>query len=409
MAENYDILDDTRHGGGVVKMWTRHVPVEESARTQLRNIAAMPFVRPHVSAMPDTHYGIGAAVGAVIPSQKAIIPSAVGVDIGCGMCAIRTSLAASDLPENLKPLYLEIGRAVPHGRSKGGRKDKGSWESPPGAVTTAWRKLSGRFNQILEKYPHLERTNNLMHLGTLGTGNHFLEVCIDEEDRVWVMLHSGSRGVGNAIGRLFIEKAKKEMEKGNIRLADRDLAYLEEGTELFDDYWFGLVWAQDFAQINRDIMLARALDTMRRSKGLPGFRVDKDAINCHHNYMAVETHFGEEVYLTRKGAIRARTDDFGIIPGSMGAKSFIVRGKGSAEAFQSCSHGAGRKMSRSHAKQKISLDQHIKATEGIECRKDESVLDESPDAYKSIDHVMRSQEDLVEVIHTLKQVICIKG
>ena len=409
MAENYDILDDTRHGGGVVKMWTRHVPVEESARTQLRNIAAMPFVRPHVSAMPDTHYGIGAAVGAVIPSQKAIIPSAVGVDIGCGMCAIRTSLTASDLPENLKPLYLEIGRAVPHGRSKGGRKDKGSWESPPGAVTTAWRKLSGRFNQILEKYPHLERTNNLMHLGTLGTGNHFLEVCIDEEDRVWVMLHSGSRGVGNAIGRLFIEKAKKEMEKGNIRLADRDLAYLEEGTELFDDYWFGLVWAQDFAQINRDIMLARALDTMRRSKGLPGFRVDKDAINCHHNYMAVETHFGEEVYLTRKGAIRARTDDFGIIPGSMGAKSFIVRGKGSAEAFQSCSHGAGRKMSRSHAKQKISLDQHIKATEGIECRKDESVLDESPDAYKSIDHVMRSQEDLVEVIHTLKQVICIKG
>lgn len=406
-AHNYETLDTENVPA---KMWTRHVPVEEQAKQQIRNTASMPFVFRHVAVMPDVHWGRGATVGTVIPTKKAIIPAAVGVDIGCGMVATRTTLTASDLPDGLNPLYGQIKRAVPHGRAKRG-KDHGSWSASglPNSVGRHWRKLEDGFRVLTGKYPHLERTNNVMHLGTLGSGNHFVEVCLDEDQRVWVMLHSGSRGVGHAIGRLFIEKAQKEMTKGNIKLADADLAYLEEGTELFDDYWTALTWAQTFARINRDIMLDRVLDTMRRDPKLPGFQTDKEAINCHHNYTAIEHHFGEDVYVTRKGAIRAGLGDLGIIPSSMGTPSYIVRGKGNPESFHSCSHGSGRKMSRGKAKTKISLDDHIKATQGVVCRKDKNVIDESPEAYKNIDHVMKSQEDLVEVVHKLKQVICVKG
>lgn len=405
----YEVLDHTEHGGGIVKMWTRYVPVEEQAKQQVLNVTTLPFIHHHIAVMPDVHWGFGATVGSVIPTKKAIVPAAVGVDIGCGMCAVRTTLTASDLPDNLKPLRLEIEKAVPHGRAKKG-KDFGAWaDGIPNGVGRAWRALEKGFGELVDKYAHLERTNNVKHLGTLGTGNHFIEVCLDEDQRVWVMLHSGSRGVGNAIGRTFIEKAKKEAEKGNIELVDKDLAYLEEGTELFDDYWTALTWAQNFARINRDLMLDKVLDTLRRSKELPGFKTDEEAINCHHNYSTIEHHFGEDVYVTRKGAIRAGLGDLGIIPGSMGAKSFIVRGKGNVDAFESCSHGAGRTMSRGKAKREISLDDHVKATEGVECRKDKDVIDESPAAYKSIDDVMRSQEDLVDIVHTLKQVVCVKG
>lgn len=404
----YEVLDGTQQGAGIVKMWTRHVPVEEEAKRQLLNVSTLPFIHRHVAAMPDVHWGFGATVGSVIPTKKAIVPAAVGVDIGCGMCAVRTTLTASDLPDDLRPLYEDIVKAVPHGRAKKGR-DHGAWADPPDAVATAWKKLEGDFKMLVDKYPHLERTNNVVHLGTLGTGNHFIEICLDEEQRVWVMLHSGSRGVGNAIGRTFIEKAQEEMCKGNVRLADDDLAYLEEGTELFADYWAALNWAQVFARTNRDLMLARVLNTLHRSDVLPYFETTEEAINCHHNYSTIEHHFGEDVYVTRKGAIRAGRGDLGIIPGSMGARSFIVRGKGNPEAFESCSHGAGRKMSRGKAKKTISLDDHCRATEGVVCRKDEDVIDESPAAYKSIEDVMKSQEDLVEVVHTLKQIICVKG
>lgn len=608
----FEVIDNSSFGGGIVKMWTKGVPVEEDAKKQINNISTLPFIYKHIAVMPDCHVGKGATVGSVIPTKNAIIPAAVGVDIGCfsgdtlvplldgknyqlkelaeskkefyiwsctddghikaakatakktrknaellkitldnneiiyctldhkfmlrdgtfkeakdlkvnqslmpfyskidkdgytmikqpysgkwqrghwiaarsgilgkipsykndrtvihhrnfteiggfglhnhrqsvhgfnhsiksiektnkkedvycltvpdyanfalaagvfvhncGMAAMRTSLISKDLPENLKPLRGKIEHAVPHGRTKGGGKnDRGSWSSPPNLILTEWRKLEKDFKQIYEKYPHLEKQNHVMHLGTLGTGNHFIEICLDEEDRVWVMLHSGSRGIGNAIGRLFIEKAKKEMERWHIHLPDQDLSYLPEGSEYFDDYWNALKWAQNFARVNRDIMMKRVLEVMRTYKDLPGFTIEKKAINCHHNYVDKEHHFGNNVYITRKGAIRAREGDLGIIPGSMGAKSFIVKGLGNRDSFHSCSHGAGRKMSRTKAKKIISLDDHIKATEGVECRKDESVIDESPAAYKSIDDVMTAQTDLVEIQHTLKQILCVKG
>lgn len=413
---NYEVINNKECGGGIIKMWTKGVLVEDEARLQLDNISTLPFIHKHIAVMPDVHLGKGATVGSVIPTKNAIVPAAVGVDLGCGMCAMRTSLTSHDMPENLKPIRGLIEHAVPHGRDKDAfsRKgisshDKGAWANPPNSVLTEWRKLETEFKKICDKYPYLEKQNHVMHLGTLGTGNHFIEICLDEEDRVWVMLHSGSRGIGNAIGRLFIEKAKKEMEKWHIHLPDKDLAYLPEGSEFFDDYWFALKWAQDFARVNRDIMLSRVLDVMRKFKDLPGFTIEKKAINCHHNYVDKEHHFGSNVYITRKGAIRAREGDLGIIPGSMGAKSYIVRGLGNPESFHSCSHGAGRTMSRTKAKNLFSLDDHIKATEGIECRKDEDVIDETPMAYKPIEDVMAAQNDLVEIVHTLKQIICIKG
>lgn len=397
-------------GGVPIKSWTRGVPVDDKAREQLARAAKMPFIFKHVAAMPDVHVGIGATVGSVIPTKGAVIPAAVGVDIGCGMMAARTSLMAHDLPDNLEGIRSAIERAVPHGRTsgRGGRGDKGAWGDPQAHIVEAWSTLAARFKRITDKYPKLEKTNNLVHLGTLGTGNHFIELCLDQEARVWVMLHSGSRGVGNAIGTFFIELAKQDMRKWHINLPDEDLAYFPEGTDHFDDYVEAVGWAQDFAALNRRVMMANVIAALRLQIAKP-FDSEMEAVNCHHNYVQRENHFGENVLVTRKGAVRAAKGVMGIIPGSMGAKSFIVRGLGNAESFDSCSHGAGRVMSRTEAKRLVSLDEHIADTMGVECRKDEGVIDETPRAYKPIEAVMAAQADLVEIVHTLKQVVCVKG
>lgn len=397
-------------GGVPIKSWTRGVPVDDKAREQLARAAKMPFIFKHVAAMPDVHVGIGATVGSVIPTKGAVIPAAVGVDIGCGMMAARTSLMAHDLPDNLEGIRTAIERAVPHGRTsgRGGRGDKGAWGDPQAHIVEAWSTLAARFTRITDKYPKLEKTNNLVHLGTLGTGNHFIELCLDQEARVWVMLHSGSRGVGNAIGTFFIELAKQDMRKWHINLPDEDLAYFPEGTDHFDDYVEAVGWAQDFAALNRRVMMANVIAALRLQIAKP-FDAEMEAVNCHHNYVQRENHFGENVLVTRKGAVRAAKGVMGIIPGSMGAKSFIVRGLGNAESFDSCSHGAGRVMSRTEAKKLVSLDEHIADTMGVECRKDEGVIDETPRAYKPIEAVMAAQADLVEIVHTLKQVVCVKG
>jgi tRNA-splicing ligase RtcB (3'-phosphate/5'-hydroxy nucleic acid ligase) len=396
-------------GGVPIKMWTRGVPVDDKARAQLARAAQMPFVFKHVAAMPDVHVGIGATVGSVIPTKGAVIPAAVGVDIGCGMMAARTSLVASDLPDNLEGVRAAIERAVPVGRSVGrGKRDTGSWGDPPASIVEAWATLAERFGQIVAKYPRLANTNNLVHLGTLGTGNHFIEICLDTEQRVWVMLHSGSRGVGNAIGTFFIELAKQDMRKWFVNLPDDDLAYFPEGTDHFDDYVEAVGWAQDYAALNRRMMMTNVIRALRGEIAKP-FDAELEAINCHHNYVTRENHFGQNVLVTRKGAVRAARGVMGIIPGSMGAKSFIVRGLGNAESFDSCSHGAGRVMSRTEAKKQVSLADHIADTAGVACRKDEGVIDESPRAYKPIEAVMAAQADLVEIVHTLKQVVCVKG
>ncbi|AMS28437.1 MAG TPA: RNA-splicing ligase RtcB [Hyphomonadaceae bacterium] len=396
-------------GGVPIKMWTRGVPVDDKAREQLASAAKMPFIFKHVAAMPDVHVGIGATVGSVIPTKGAVIPAAVGVDIGCGMMAARTSLMAHDLPDNLEGIRRVIEVAVPHGRTVGrGARDKGSWSNPPPAIVAAWANLVERFDLICAKYPRFKNTNHLMHLGTLGTGNHFIELCLDEAARVWVMLHSGSRGVGNAIGTYFIELAKQDMRKWHINLPDEDLAYFPEGTDHFNDYVEAVGWAQDFAALNRRMMMTNVIAALRREITKP-FEAELEAVNCHHNYVTRENHFGENVLVTRKGAVRAAKDVLGIIPGSMGAKSFIVRGLGNPESFHSCSHGAGRVMSRNEAKRRVSLDEHIRDTEGVECRKDAGVIDETPKAYKPIEAVMAAQADLVEIVHTLKQVVCVKG
>ncbi|HEX2170857.1 MAG TPA: RtcB family protein [Dehalococcoidia bacterium] len=405
---NYNVIE--KKGAASIKAWTRGVPVEDAAVDQLVNVARLPFVHKWVAAMPDVHYGRGATVGSVIPTKAAIIPAAVGVDLGCGVVAARTSLKAEDLPDGLGKIRSAIEAAVPHGRTnRGGRGDKGGWDKLPAPVEKAWRRLAPGYRDIIEKYPSLDRGETTSQLGTLGSGNHFIEVCLDEADRVWIMLHSGSRGVGNRIGTLFIDLAKKDMRRLGVDLPDQDLAYLTEGSRYFDDYWFAVAWAQDFAYANRQIMLDGVIAALQKSPQVPTFRIESEVVNCHHNYVALETHYGEPVYVTRKGAVRAGAGEMGIIPGSMGAKSYIVRGKGSPESFESCSHGAGRTMSRGEAKRRLTLDDHIAATRGVECRKDEGVLDESPAAYKPIEAVMAAQADLVEIVHTLKQVVCVKG
>lgn len=404
--KNFDVIQGDQ---ALVKMWTRGVPVEEKAIEQLRKAASMPFIYKHIAAMPDMHIGIGSTVGSVIPTKGAIIPAAVGVDIGCGMMAVRTSLKASDLPDNLFGVRSAIEAAVPHGRTNGrGRRDKGAWGEAPDASVAAWSGLADRFDRITEKHGRLKNTNNLNHLGTLGTGNHFVEVCLDEDQAVWFMLHSGSRGVGNAIGMHFITLAQREMERFFIQLPDRNLAYLVEGTEYFDDYVEAVGWAQDFAMANRTVMMRHVVSALRKELGRE-FDAELEAVNCHHNYVERENHFGENLLITRKGAVKAAKGVMGIIPGSMGAKSFIVRGLGNAESFCSCSHGAGRVMSRTAAKNAVSLEEHRAAVAHVECRTDEGVVDETPAAYKDIDAVMAAQEDLVEVVHTLRQVVCVKG
>jgi tRNA-splicing ligase RtcB len=403
-------------GGAPIKAWIEGVPLEDAARQQLVNVASLPFIHHHIAAMPDVHWGMGATVGSVIPTRGAIIPAAVGVDIGCGMVAARTALTANDLPDNLSAIRSAIEKAVPHGRTNhGGEGDRGAWHNVPDAVADTMADfdsgdLAARLKGITDKHPKLAKPAQRApkHLGTLGTGNHFIELCLDEENAVWVMLHSGSRGIGNAIGSYFIERAKEDMKRWFINLPDQDLAYLPEGSQTFDDYVEAVEWAQNFAMQNRALMLAAAMRAIQNALGRE-FAWGSVAVNCHHNYVARENHFGANVFVTRKGAVRAREGDLGIIPGSMGAKSFIVRGKGNPESFHTCSHGAGRAMSRAEAKRRYTVADHEKATAGIECRKDADVIDETPMAYKDIDAVMAAQADLVEIVHTLRQVVCVKG
>jgi tRNA-splicing ligase RtcB len=385
-----------------VKVYTDEV--EASARAQLENVSRLPIVFHHVAAMPDVHTGIGATVGSVIPTRGAIIPAAVGVDIGCGMSAVRLTLRADQLPDSLAKARAAIERAVPVGFDEHGDSD---------ALDGAAAPLERRLARMVDKHPAIARRHKdwrgkwVRQLGSLGGGNHFIELCIDEAQQVWVMLHSGSRGIGNSIGQYFIAAAREEMTKLDVHLPDRDLAYLREGTKLFDDYVEAVGWAQDYARANRHEMMQLVLDAI--SPRLPPFTVTDTAINCHHNYVEEERHYGERVYVTRKGAIRAGEGELGIIPGSMGARSYIVRGLGNPESFCSCAHGAGRRMSRSEAKKRYTRADLEAQTAGVECRKDSGVIDEIPGAYKDIDRVMADQTDLVEVVHTLKQVVCVKG
>lgn len=394
-----------------IKAWTEGVPVEDKALDQLRAIAGLPFIYKHVAAMPDVHWGLGATIGSVIATKGAVIPAAVGVDIGCGMSAQRTTLTASDLPDDLGGLRSAIEAAIPHGRTdNGGPNDKGAWREPTEQARRVFSPLSDRLDRITSKHQAIRKSADraLLHAGTLGGGNHFVEICLDESQRVWVMLHSGSRGVGNRIGTYFIEKARKEMERYFINLPDKDLAYLVDGSELFGDYVQAVGWAQDYAMANRSLMMDAALAALSQAVPKP-FTCDCGAVNCHHNYVSRERHFGADVLLTRKGAVSAKAGELGIIPGSMGAKSFIVEGKGNRDSFCSCSHGAGRKMGRNEAKKRFTVEDHAAATSGVECRKDADVLDETPAAYKDIDAVMAAQSDLVSIRHTLKQVVCVKG
>lgn len=391
-----------------IKAWDHGVPFDRNTYEQLGAVANMPFIHKHVAAMPDAHFGRGATVGSVIATKGAIIPAAVGVDLGCGMMAYQTTLTASDLPDNLADLRSRLERAIPVGmNSVQGRSRKGSWLVTPKSVDTRLRKLSDRLDLLVQKHPKIAKNRAHLQLGTLGGGNHFIEICLDENQDVWVMLHSGSRGIGNMIGMYFIEKAKEDMRKHFINLPDKDLSYLTEGTDHFDEYIEALSWAQDYARENREAMMDIVLNTMREV--LPPFKLGETAVNCHHNYAEKENHFGENVWVTRKGAVRARKGDLGIIPGSMGTGSFIVEGLGNEDAFCSCSHGAGRVMSRTAAKKLITLEDHIAATEGIECRKDQGVVDESPAAYKDINAVMAAQNDLVQIRYRIKQVLNIKG
>ncbi len=376
--------------------------VAENAVQQLENVSRLPFIHHHVAAMPDVHWGMGATIGSVIPTLGAIIPAAVGVDIGCGMKALRLSLRAEQLPDSLGQLRSAIEHAVPVGMA--------------GHPEDAWceeglKRVAPGLQPILDKHPKISARWQ-SQLGSLGGGNHFIELCLDQSQQVWIMLHSGSRGIGNRIGIHFIDLARREMEQWHIQLPDRNLAYLPEGSRYFDDYVEAVGWAQDYAMENRRQMMRLILDVLQdevQRGQLPPFAATDEAINCHHNYVVREHHFGKEVYLTRKGAIRAREGDLGIIPGSMGARSYIVRGLGDPMSFCSCSHGAGRRMSRGEATRRFTRRDLEDQTQGVECRKDKGVIDEIPAAYKDIDAVMASQNDLVEVVHTLKQVLTVKG
>ena len=396
------VLQEIHEGRVPVKIYTGDI--EPLARLQLVNISKLPIVHHHVAAMPDVHLGIGATVGSVIPTHSAIIPAAVGVDIGCGMIATRLSLAADDIDEKkLKRVFDQVTRDVPVGPGQHGDRDVRDAAAEP---------FERGLQRILEKHPAIRKRvgkhSSWVHqMGTLGGGNHFIEVCLDESNRVWVMLHSGSRSIGNAIGTYFIELAKRDAERQQLELPDRDLAYFPEGAPHFADYVEAVGWAQDYARANRAEMMELVIAAMKRH--VRPFERTTEAVNCHHNYVEREHHYGADVWVTRKGAIRARAGDLGIIPGSMGARSYIVRGKGSPDSFESCAHGAGRRMSRTQAQKKFSTADLEAQTAGVICRKDRGVIDEIPGAYKDIDQVMANQQDLVEVVHTLKQVLCVKG
>jgi tRNA-splicing ligase RtcB (3'-phosphate/5'-hydroxy nucleic acid ligase) len=396
-------IKQTLEGASVpVRVWTDEL--DAPTRQQLLNVASLPIIYKHVAAMPDVHLGKGATVGSVIATKSAVIPAAVGVDLGCGMCAARTTLTAEDLDEKrLTAIFHQISRDIPVGFAQ---------HDPDRAHAGQAQRFERGLRPILDKHPELmkrfgKHSDWRRQLGTLGGGNHFIEVCLDEQGFVWALLHSGSRGIGNAIGTYFIELARQEMLHLDAQLPDRDLAYLTEGTVHFDDYVEAVGWAQDYAAANRALMLEAVLDVLRRH--CPPFEVSRQAVQCHHNYVERERHFGEDVWVTRKGAIRAGKGELGIIPGSMGAKSYIVRGKGNPESFESSAHGAGRRLSRNAAAKQYTEKDLREQTEGIVCRKDRGVVDEIPAAYKDIDRVMANQDDLVEVVHTLKQLVCVKG
>jgi tRNA-splicing ligase RtcB len=392
-----------------VKMWVGDMEVEQAALEQIMNIAQLPILAGHMAIMPDVHMGKGATVGSVIPTRNAIIPAAVGVDIGCGMCAVMTNLTANDLPESLYSLRNQIEQDIPVGFNE----HKAGIPSVTGPYADVLRK---NLRKTMERWDKLTMKGKLgradekrigRQIGTLGGGNHFIELCLDLEDRVWVMLHSGSRGIGNQIGTVAIELAKKQAAVRGWGLADQDLAWLDEGTPEFDAYIEAMHWAQDYARFNRDTMMNLVLAVLKNK--FPQMITLGEVIQCHHNFTSLEEHFNEEIWVTRKGAVSARLGQLGIIPGSMGTKSYIVSGKGNEEAYCSCSHGAGRKMSRNQAKKLFtSLDLETQ-TAGVECRKGADVIDEIPGAYKDIDQVMAAQTDLVDIVHTLKQVLCVKG
>ncbi len=394
-----------------VRMWTAGVPVEDAARAQIANLATLPILGGPIAIMPDVHLGKGATVGSVIPTKGAIIPAAVGVDIGCGMVALRTTLTANDLPDSLAPIRAAIERDVPVGFDAHPRPvletrsgaDGEHLRSRMAALRTRYATLG--VVATLGKFDHARVWNQV---GTLGGGNHFIELCLDEAHRVWIMLHSGSRNVGNRIGEVSIATARRLAERDDVHLPDRDLAWLTEGSAAFDRYVEGLRFAQDYATLNRDVMMHLVLHALRRF--FPrDIAVRESAVNCHHNYAEVENHLGGPLWITRKGAVSARRGELGIIPGSMGARSFIVRGKGNAASYHSCSHGAGRAMSRNEARRRFTRADLVAQTSGVECRKDNAVIDELPAAYKDVEAVMTAQADLVDVAHTLKQVLCVKG
>jgi len=439
--------------------WVDGVPVEGDAITQLKLATQMPFMFKHIAAMPDMHVGAGCCIGTVLATRGAVIPSAVGLDLGCGMTSILTNLTIDDIPPVKRPsLRAEIERKVPTGRSNhGGPGDKGAWRDIPKRVINIWRdKLERDWISIIDKHPKIKgrhTINHVNHLGTLGGGNHFIEICVDFKGAIWIMLHSGSRGVGNNIGQYFIKQAKDSCKRGNtdvakaidkgvnsylkcqefrnlgknekrakveelrrnakeqkdklgVHLPHPDLAYFEEGTGLYNDYIRAATWAQEYARLNRLIMLENVMQAVRNIIGVFNTGVE---VNCHHNYVSREVHYGESIIVTRKGAISAKKGELGIIPGSMGDKSYIVKGKGNVESFHSASHGAGRRMSRGDAKRTFTVEEHCKATEGVECSKSKGMLDETPMAYKDIDTVMAAEKDLVMPIHELKQIICVKG
>jgi tRNA-splicing ligase RtcB (3'-phosphate/5'-hydroxy nucleic acid ligase) len=380
-----------------VLSWANHDLSREETK-MAQNVASLPFVFKHVALMPDVHLGKGALVGSVVATKEAIIPAAIGVDIGCGMCAIQLPFYAEQLDGKLKKIRQEIEAAIPVGFNENKEADRQvlNWQG--------WQD----FTQLHDGVSHLE-TKALKQMGSLGGGNHFIEVCLDAKDQVWLMLHSGSRGIGNMLAQRHIDTGRNLAKMAGETLPDPDLAYFVEGTAEFAAYWRDLQWAQAYAKYNRDVMMTRFKAIVERN--IAGGKPTKPllSVNCHHNYAEKETHYGESVYVTRKGAVRAQKDDYGIIPGSMGAKSFIVKGKGCAESYCSCSHGAGRLMSRNKAKLTYTLDDLVAQTAGVECRKDEGILDEIPAAYKPIEQVMENQADLVEVVATLKQVVCVKG
>jgi tRNA-splicing ligase RtcB (3'-phosphate/5'-hydroxy nucleic acid ligase) len=392
------------------RLWTGDMEVEPDAIEQIRNVTRLPILAGAVVVMPDVHLGKGAAVGTVIATRAAIVPAAVGVDIGCGMLAVKTDLAAADLPESLSRLRAQIERDVPVGVNfhaqplapAGGREALTLWNR--------MKKLERRFPRlrILDEMGRLNEPRMWRQLGSLGGGNHFVEICLDAEGAVWITLHSGSRNVGNMIGQCAMHMAKNVAERIDRSLPHRDLAWLDEGTPEFEAYVEGLGWAQEYASLNRDLMLQLVREALGKSLGRE-VGVFGEVTNCHHNYARVEEHFGATMWVTRKGAVSARAGELGIIPGSMGAKSFIVRGKGQASSYASCSHGAGRRMSRTQARKTFTRKDLAHETAGVECRKDEGVIDEIPSAYKDIDEVMAAQSDLVEVVATLKQILCVKG